>query len=480
MIGALRLLFRFSTIPAALTLLAIASAAVCAPAPLPVEVWIAEDRGRHYVLLPGLPPETPGLEAAAAKLLGCQVEAARRGFRCRLRRDPEGLTLDGVLDLSAIAALPAAEGRRIDLLVRIPPSPATWVAPPLARFAEDQWHSYRAGFRGEVDPTVQPRLAYRAGFPSAWVWIAALLPIPLLLWWVGTRPGQLRWLWVAGVTAWVASMGWSGAIWYDSYFTNVPSIDGALLRWLAYAPLFVIVIGQACWLDPRFREWRIWAFFGAIEVMRPRTANWMSVGEGLMGSLISFGLLALWAWILFGRGSELALLPEGLLARVQGRLRSLARPQGGFDLRLDRLPRRGEAGGASRFGSLVTVPSAWIERLSGKELEAAVLLAAARWRYAPGFSVLIVPALVWEIVALLATGWPLLPALVPPAAAAWFWFRERAWHRRIASELVAAGEHPELLRSTLAAIEPEWGSSAASVRREVERLAGAATPVVLR
>lgn len=454
--------------------------------PIEIHAGIAADQGRNAArLAAGLAPDTPGLAAAMATLLDCPVEASAGGvagtYRCRERMERSGLAHGGALDVSGIQAL--SGGRAIALSIRIPDSPAASVTSGQVRFrrvepaaASAAWRAAgRAEFRGTI-AAADPRISYRAGFENGWLLGVALLPAPLLLWWLVTAPR--RWLWVSGVALWLGALSYAGMLQADSYFSHVPSVEGAFLRWVTLMPLVVLVIGQAQWLHPAGNTLRVWAPIAIVMSLRPLSADWMSSGEQLLSAGVSMGLFTLAAGPMLGRGRELAFLPEDLAGALQERLRRLAIPggAGGFDIRLDRRPsqRGGEAGGGPRFGRVVIIPEGWLERLRGgsgsggnEPLETAVLLAAARTRHAPLASVLAGLLAIWilafALTAALArfhqTQW-LAMALVPFAALGWYSFRERAWDRRVARDVLALGAAPETLLAALASVEPEWGAAA--------------------
>lgn len=445
-----------------------------------VRVGIAADTGRHAAAVTsGLPSDTPGLAAAMSTLLNCPVEPSFGGFRCRQRMEAVGLSHSGVLDLSALRTL-AGPHRRIALTVQIPASPAAWAGAPLRR-VETSWLAGRTEFRGVIAPgDAPPQIRFRAGFEQGWLLGLALLPAPLLLGWLVRRP-EPRWAWVAGNALWLGASGATGMLLADPYFWSVPSIEGAFLRCVGFAPLLVLVIGQARWLHAAGGDWRIWAQIILLMLVRPSAADWMSMGETLLANGVAIAMLGLVSGPMLAWGRERVFLPEFLAGALQERLRRMASPggAGGFDIRLDRQARRGEPGGGPRFGSVVVVPSAWTERLQGSELEAAVLLAVARTQRAPLALLLVGLVLIW-IAAEFLTQRTWAMAAFPVAALGWFALCERAWDRRVAADLVALGERPEVLQNALAAVEPEWGSASGRISRAVGRLAAPGTPVPLR
>ena len=95
-------------------------------APVRVQVGIASDAGRNAASVDGVPADSPGLEAAIARLLGCPVERSLGGFRCRDRKLIPGLQFSGRLDIALLVDLLGQPSLAVTLVV--PASPLGRVA----------------------------------------------------------------------------------------------------------------------------------------------------------------------------------------------------------------------------------------------------------------------------------------------------------------------------------------------------------------
>ncbi|MCC6539526.1 MAG: hypothetical protein IT162_18390 [Bryobacterales bacterium] len=413
-------------------------AAVAADGPsIRIRLAVAGDRGRDAVLIEGIPPSQA--QPAAAALLGCAVERSGAGFRCAERRIKDGLALQGRFAFTeALALLGRAEA---PVQFKVPAS-------PLSSGLAARTFMARPG-------TV---LAYRAGFE--WPALAAsIAALPLLLWCLFRWPDR-RWAWSAGVAALAGWMGGNGQFGLAAFFSQVPSMDGALLRWLSLAPLFLLFVGQARWLAREGADWRLWSQFLALVLIRPRSAEWMTAGEAFLAEAVTLLMLALMATSLLARGRDGAFLPEPLHGALRGRLRALG---GNFDIRLDRRPEGREARASGpRLGTLVKIPPSWLTRLEGPALEAAILLACARTHAAPLAVMLGGTVVIWYALQWLA-GWA---TLAPLLATGWFTWCEAHWAHGIERGLREAAAEPAAIQQALWVLREDWGDAA------VERLLG--------
>ena len=414
-----------------------------------VRVGITADGGRHAAAVDGLPPDAPGLEAAVARLLGCPVERSLGGFRCRERRLVNGFEFSGQLDFAALAKLPGASP--MSAAVLLPASPGTAV-PGFTRRPPGWWPA-RTEFSGE--PPASRPLGYRLGF--SWVTLlAGMAPLPFLIYWLVRRP-EPRIAWAVAMSAWLVWLGVSGTLEVDSFFWHVPSVEGAFLRWISWVPLCLLIVAQARWMGMPMTL-GVWLPIAVLVLLRPRSAHWMTSGEQLLADCISLALLVLVAGPLVLRGRDRAALPEPLLIALHDRGWRL----GAFDVRLDQ-PATGSPALRARLGRVVTIPAAWLARLQGQTVEAAVLLGCLRDRYAPIAAALGVLVAIWVLTSLPAQRLPGLMGVIPLAAYGAFLVLERRWERRIAEEATASGAEPAALREALAAIHPEWGGASARV-----------------
>ncbi len=431
-----------------------------AAAPVHVQVGIASDTGRNAASVDGVPATSPGLEAAIERLLGCPVERSLGGFRCRERKLIDGFQFSGRLDFSPLADLLGQPS--LDVTVVVPASPLGRVDGLEPKTLG--WWPKRTEFKGHVAAGAQP-LQYRFGF--AWMTLAvSVLPILPLGLWVMLRPRGRRWLWVFAACLWSAAIGWSGGLSADWFFFNAPSIEGALLRWVSWAPLFLLLVAQATWLGmPGFS--RVWLSIGALMILRPRSAHWMTGGEQVLADVLSIAFLLMMGWTMILRGQNSAGLPEQLLVAVQGRLRSL----GGFNVLLEGAPVL-SAGVQPKLGRKVMIPMAWLDRLKGPVAEAAILLSCARARCAPMAAVVAGLVALWVGLALLSYRLPWCLGLAPLLAYLWFGWCERRWENRIAVAVLSIGEKPEVLHQALGAIRADWGEDRARrVGLAIDRLA---------
>ena len=283
----------------------------------------------------------------------------------------------------------------------------------------------------------------------------SILPLLPLGFWLVRRPGSPGWLWVFAACLWSAGIGWSGGLSADWFFYNVPSVEGTLLRWVSWAPLFLLLVAQATWLGlPGFN--RVWLSLAALMILRPRSAHWMTGGEQVLADVLSIAFLLLMGWTMILRGQNSAGLPEPLLVALQGRLRSL----GGFNVLLSGTPSP-SAVSPPKLGRKVTVPVAWLEKLKGPVAEAAILLSCARARYAPVAGVLVGLVALWVGLVLLSYRLPWCPGLAPLFAYLWFGWCERRWENRIASAVLSIGERPEILHQALDETRADWGEERA-------------------
>lgn len=370
------------------------------------------------------------------------MERSGAGFRCQDRKIKDGLAIGGRFHFQdALALLGRTEA---PVQFKVPVSPLTGGTPVRELTARP----------GTV-------LTYRAGFdwPSLAVSMAA---IPLLLWCLFRWPEQ-RWAWAAGVAVLAGWMGWNGLFGLAAFFSQVPSMDGALLRWLSLAPLFLLFVGQARWLAREGADWRVWSQFLALVLIRPRSAEWMTTGEAFLAEAVTLLMLALMATSLLARGRDGALLPEPLHGKLRPRLRALG---GNFDLRLDRRPVGREAAASGpRLGTLVKIPESWLTRLEGPALEAAVLLACARTHAAPLAVMLGGTVVIWYALQWLGAR----AAFAPLFATAWFIWCESHWARGIEQGLREAAAEPAAIQQALWVLREDWGDAA--VQRLLRRAA---------
>ena len=440
-------------------LFALATAAQAAT--VQVQVGVFADHGRHAVAVDGVRPDLPGLEPALARLLGCPVERSFGGFRCRERTLVSGWEFSGKLDFGPL--LSALELDRVAVAILMPESPLTRMS-GLAR-APAGWWARRAQFTGEV--AAGPPLSYRLGFSifTPAVVLASLVPVVILL----PRLRDRRWPWIAVVSLWALLLGATGALGVDSFFWQVPSVEGAWLRFIGGLLPLLLVAGQFLWLRIPAAGLRVWAPLTALLIFRPRSAPWMTTGETMLADFASLALFALVSASLAFKGfSPRALLPEPLPGALQSRLRHLGGAFG-FDVRLDRAPAP-EVEAAPRHGRAVIIPAAWLERASGAAAEAAVLLGCARTAQAPIASVMTAPMALWVAANWMSPLWWAV-AFAPPLLLLWFEWCERRWERRIAGAVLAVGERPAVLRRALEAMSPEWGPAAGRIGWEIDRLA---------
>lgn len=410
-----------------------------------VRVGIASDNGRHGAFVEGLAPDTPGLEDAIARLLDCPVERSLGGFRCRDRSLVAGLEFSGRLNFAPLMRLP--EMLHAAATVLAPASPLTQVT-GLAK-QPPGWWTARTEFIGT--PPVDAPVSYRLGF--SWIILLTdLTPLPILLYWLIRRP-EPRWGFAAALSVWILWLASSGSLGLDSFFWAVPSVEGAFLRCLSWAPLGLLIVAQARWMGMPLLK-GVWIPMAALVLLRPRSAQWMTFGEGTLADLISLALLALVAGPMLMRGRNGALLPEFLTVVLHRR--GLLSPR--LDIRLDQPPAEGSAT-TPKLGHLVTIPSVWLKRLSGPALENVVLLGCLRARFAPVTSVLAFLVAMWILLTLPAQRLPLLIALAPFIACAGYSWFERRWDNRIAREAIRLGVAPDALREALTAIQPEWGEA---------------------
>ena len=435
-----------------------------APAPpVRVQVGIASDAGRNAVSVDGVPADSPGLETAVERLLGCPVQRSLGGFRCRERKLIPGLQFSGRLDFAPLVDLLGRPS--LDVTIVVPASPLGRVAGLKPQTLG--WWPRRTEFSGHV-PAGAPPLEYLLGF--SWILLAAsILPLLPLGLWLVRGPRSLRWLWVFAACLWSAGIGWTGGFSADWFFYNTPSVEGALLRWVSWAPLFLLLVAQATWLGmPGFN--RVWPLLAALMILRPRSAHWMTGGEQVLADVLSIAFLLLMGWTMILRGQNSAGLPEQLLVAVQGRLRSL----GGFNVLLEGAPPAPSAAVQPKLGRMVTIPMAWLQRLKGPVAEAAILLSCARARSAPMAGVLIGLVAQWVGLVLLSYRLPWCPGLAPLIAYLWFAWCERRWENRIAAAVLSIGERPEILHQALGAMRADWGEE--RTRRlglAIDRLAAA-------
>ena len=411
-----------------------------------VRVGIAADNGRHGAFVAGLSPDTPGLKDAIARLLDCAVERSLGGFRCRDRRLVAGLELSGRLNFAPLMRLP--EMSLATATVLVPASPLTAV-PGLTKQPAGWWTA-RTEFSGA--PPVDASVSYRLGF--SWiVLLTDLAPLPILLHWLIHRP-EPRWGFAAALSVWILWLASSGSLGLDSFFWAVPSVEGAFLRCLSWAPIGLLIVAQARWMGmPMLRG--VWIPMAALVLLRPRSAQWMTFSEGALADLISLALLALVAGPMLMRGRNGALLPESLSVALHRRGLLSSR----LDIRVDQPPAEGLAT-TPKLGRIVTIPPVWLKRLSGETLENAVLLGCLRARFAPVASVLAFVVAIWILLMLPAQRLPLLIAAAPLVACAGYAWFERRWDRRIAEEAIRLGVAPGAAREALEAIRPEWGEAA--------------------
>ena len=430
-------------------LLIAASFPLTAATALQVRVGIASDNGRHGAFVEGLAPGTPGLEDAIARLLDCRVERSLGGFRCRDRTVVAGLEFSGRLNFAPLMRLP--EMLHATAAVLVPASPLTAVS-VLTR-QPPGWWTARTEFSGA--PPVDSPVSYRLGF--SWiVLLTDLTPLPILLYWLIRRP-EPRWGFAAAMSVWILWLASSGSLGLDSFFWAAPSVEGAFLRCLSWAPLGLLIVAQASWMGMPLLK-GVWIPMAALVLLRPRSANWMTFGEGALADLISLALLALVAGPMLMRGRNGAPLPESLTIALHRRGLLSSRQ----DIRLDQPPAEGSAT-TPKLGHMVAIPSVWLKRLSGETLENAVLLGCLRARFAPVTAVLASLVAIWIMLILPAQRLPLLIAVAPFAACAGYSWFERRWDSRTAEEAIRLGVAPEAARTALTAIQPEWGEAALRV-----------------
>ncbi len=410
-----------------------------------VRVGIASDNGRHGVTVEGLAADTPGLHDAVARLLGCPVELSFGGFRCSERKLVDGLKFSGQLDFAPFLTLPGMSGATATVL--LPASPLAAVSGLVRK--PPAWWTARAEFSGV--PPVDAPIAYQLGF-SWMILLADLAPLPLLLCWLIQRP-EPRWGFAAAMSVWVLWLASSGTLALNLFFWSVPSVEGAFLRWISWLPLGLMIVVQARWMGMPLLS-GVWIPMAVLILLRPRSAQWMTFGEATLSDVVSVALLALVAGPMLMRGRNGALLPEPLSAALQRRGPLVSR----FDVRLDRPALDGQIS-PPRLGRLVTIPAGWLERVSGRTLESAVLISCLRVHYAPVARALGFLVAVWIVLSLPAQRLPWLIGVAPLMACAGYTWFERRWDGRVAEEAVKLGEEPPVIRDALVSIRPEWGEA---------------------